>query len=106
MTFITRDTLNVSRPNYVACLTTSGVQDTPDWGSRRYVAIASVRRAEQFLVPGDILVSMAISKALVGKSCIVTNLPEPCTFGAFVTVVRPKEEVSAKYVAYSMRTPA
>ena len=105
VTFKTSDTLNVAHPNYVACLTTSGVQDTPNWKSRRYVAIDSVKRTEQFLSTGDILVSAANSKALVGKSCIMTDLPERCTFGAFVTVVRPQGYVSAKYVAYSMRTP-
>jgi len=54
---------------------------------------------------GDLLVSTANSKALVGKSCLVGEPPFPSTFGAFVTVVRPSGDVLPSYLASAMRTP-
>ncbi len=88
----------------VACLTTSGVQNEVAWGSRRFIPKVAARREEQFLRCGDILVSTANSKALVGKSCVITELPFECTFGAFVTVLRPKN-IAAELLAYWMRSP-
>jgi type I restriction enzyme S subunit len=47
-----------------------------------------VRRKDQYLIPGDILVSSANSWNLVGKCCWVPDLPWPATFGGFVSVLR------------------
>ncbi len=55
----------------IACLTTSGVQEDVAWQSRRFVQRARVSNERQMLRPGDILISTANSKELVGKSCIV-----------------------------------
>lgn len=54
---------------------------------------------------GDLLVSTANSKALVGKSCMIRDVPFPCTFGAFVTVLRPKNDVAPEFLAAWMRSP-
>ena len=93
------------QPGYVACLTTSAVQDRVNWESRRYVPLAAVANPIQMLKSGDVLVSTANSKALVGKSAIVIDVPEPTTFGAFVTVFRPREGVSHDWLALLLRSP-
>lgn len=87
----------------IACLTTSGVQNEVAWDSRRFIPRDAAKREEQVLQCGDILVSTANSKALVGKSCVVTELPFECTFGAFVTVLRPKK-IAADLLAHWMRS--
>lgn len=88
----------------VSCLTTSGVQEDVAWNSRRFVRSSRVRHESQFLQAGDILVSTANSKELVGKSCLVKNPPFRCSFGAFVTVARANESVYPPYLAYWMNT--
>ncbi|HLF25507.1 MAG TPA: restriction endonuclease subunit S [Anaerolineae bacterium] len=88
----------------IACLTTSGVQDEVNWESRRFIPRRRIPSDKQLLEPGDLLVSTANSKELVGKSCLVTNPPFVCTFGAFVTVLRPKAETVPRILAYWMRT--
>lgn len=88
---------------FVGCVTTSAVQTVPDWDSRRYIPATRVRNSNQFLRSGDILVSTANSKALVGKSCLVTELPEKCAFGAFVTVLRPRPSVSSSWMSFALK---
>jgi type I restriction enzyme, S subunit len=90
----------------VACLTTSAVQDEVEWNSRRFVPLARLSKPEQFLQINDILISTANSKVLVGKSCLVYQLPFECTFGAFVTVFRPNEAIEPYFLAQWLRTPA
>ena len=88
----------------IACLTTSGVQVEPDWGACRYVRRDLVS-AVQVLRAGDILVSTANSRALVGKCCLVEQPPFDCTFGAFVTVLRPNSRIEAALLMLWLRSP-
>ncbi|MCC6607879.1 MAG: restriction endonuclease subunit S [Anaerolineae bacterium] len=88
----------------IACLTTSGVQGEVNWSSRRYIPLDRVRQEKQRLKIGDILVSTANSKELVGKSSFVDSLPFSSTFGAFVTVVRPNQNIVPYYLAKWMKT--
>jgi type I restriction enzyme S subunit len=90
--------------NSIACLTTSGVQENVAWNSRRFVQLTRLGNAKQMLQAGDVLISTANSKELVGKSCLIHRPPFPCTFGAFVTVARPKTRLCPKYLAYWMMT--
>lgn len=91
----------------IACITTSGVQDKIDWDSRRFIPIHRLSDKNQGLRAGDILVSTANSKALVGKSCLVSEMPFPCTFGAFVTVFRPiSYDIDTNFLAYWFRSPS
>ncbi|MFA6314237.1 MAG: restriction endonuclease subunit S [Sterolibacterium sp.] len=89
----------------IACLTTSGVQREVAWRSRRFIPRERIRNSRQILRSGDILISTANSKELVGKSCLVHRPPYPCAFGTFVTVARPLEKVYPLYLAYWMGTP-
>lgn len=88
--------------NTVACLTTSGVQLNVAWKSRRFIPRERIKNARQLLQAGDILISTANSKDLVGKSCIVGTPPFPCTFGAFVTGARPTDAVYPPFLAFWM----
>src|SRR5437660_395432 len=65
------------------------------WGvSERFV-----KRQDQYLSAGDILVSSANSWNLVGKCCLVPDLPWRATFGGFVSVLRPHpSKVDSQYL--------
>lgn len=85
---------NVAPPDgdgTVACMRTKNVQeqlDTTDvWGIPRSL----VKRSDQYLIPGDTLVSSANSWNLVGKCCWCPDLGEPATFGGFVSVLRAED---------------
>jgi type I restriction enzyme, S subunit len=84
------DIVQVGAPGSVACMRTKNVQAKLDcsdvWGiDKRFV-----KREEQYLATGDILVSSANSWNLVGKCCWVPDLPWRATFGGFVSVLRPR----------------
>ena len=68
----------------VACMRTKNIQESLDcrdvWG----VSEDFVRRPEQILQEGDILISSANSWNLVGKCCWIPKLPWKSTFGGFV----------------------
>ncbi|MBI5823153.1 MAG: restriction endonuclease subunit S [Chloroflexi bacterium] len=104
VTFSGDETSRVAFDNSLACLTTSGVQDVVNWDSRRFIPRNRLANSKQLLHEGDILISTANSKELVGKSCIVDRLPYEATFGAFVTVIRPNKKVTPEYLAFWMRT--
>lgn len=67
---------------------TKNIQESLDckdvWG----VSENFVRRPEQILKEGDILVSSANSWNLVGKCCWIPKLPWKSTFGGFVSALR------------------
>jgi type I restriction enzyme, S subunit len=93
------DVVAVGTAGTVACMRTKNIQDSLDctdvWG----VAEAFVRRPEQILQEGDMLVSSANSWNLVGKCCWIPNLPWKTTFGGFVSALRadPKQ-VNPRYL--------
>ena len=82
------DVLPLGTEGSVGCMRTKNVQDELDcvdvWG----VPKEFVRRDEQLLKEGDILVSSANSWNLVGKCCWIPKLDWPASFGGFVSVLR------------------
>jgi type I restriction enzyme, S subunit len=104
ITFQSGEAKSVPFEKSIACLTTSGVQTEVDWGSCCYVPSDRISNQDQYLRYGDLLVSTANSKALVGKSCLVRQTPFPSTFGAFVTVLRPKSTIDPFFLASWMRS--
>lgn len=94
----------IPEEGYTACLTTSGVQDIPDWNSRRFIPSERIKSDSQLLSVGDIMVSTANSKALVGKSCLVSDVPYECAFGAFVTVIRSSPQTLPAWISHAIRT--
>jgi len=83
------DVVPTDTPGSVACMRTKNVQTELDLSDVWAVGKQYVRREEQFLQAGDVLVSSANSWNLVGKCCWIPELPAPTTFGGFVSVLRP-----------------
>jgi type I restriction enzyme S subunit len=61
-----------------------------------------VRRPEQFVRSGDILVSTANSYELVGKVAPVVGVPHRATLGAFISLIRPGEGVLPKFLYHQL----
>ena len=85
------DVVTLDTPGSVACMRTKNVQTEIDLTDVWAVADAFVRREEQVLQCGDILVSSANSWNLVGKCCWIPQLPYRASFGGFISVLRGKE---------------
>jgi type I restriction enzyme S subunit len=105
ITFSSDEARVIPFENSIACLTTSGVQHVVAWDSRCYIPKQRVKASEQLLRENDLLVSTANSKALVGKSCLVSALPYDCTFGAFVTVLRASDKIEPYLLDSWLRSP-
>lgn len=86
------DVVKLTVPNAVACMRTKNVQNELDLSDVWAVDRKFVKRDEQFLRDGDILVSSANSWNLVGKCCYIDNIPYVSSFGGFVSVIRPNPE--------------
>ncbi len=88
ITFKPDDVAHLGADNSVVCMRTKNVQALLDCDDLLAVPARLVRRKEQYLKEGDILVSSANSWNLVGKCCWVPALPWPAAFGGFISVLR------------------
>ncbi|WP_293267694.1 restriction endonuclease subunit S [Neptunomonas sp.] len=89
----------------VACLRTANIQDKVDWDDILYIDHDYVKRDDQYLANGDIVMSMANSRELVGKVAYIEHLPvNQASFGGFLGVLRPWEVVPA-FLMVLLRTP-
>ncbi|MCX7226196.1 MAG: restriction endonuclease subunit S [Burkholderiales bacterium] len=88
------DVVPVGSPGTVACMRTKNIQEALDCADVWGVDKSFVRRTEQILQEGDILVSSANSWNLVGKCCWIPALPWEATFGGFVSTLRAKSEIA------------
>ena len=88
----------------VCCLRTSNIQKQINWKDVYYVDRSYVKREDQFVQPGDVLMSMANSYELVGKVAKVLHVPSPTAFGAFLSAVRPTPAVNGNYLFHFLRT--
>lgn len=88
ITFKPDDVVPVDAHDAVVCMRTKNVQATLDCDDLLAVPSHLVRRKDQFLYEGDILVSSANSWNLVGKCCWVPALPWRAAFGGFISVLR------------------
>ncbi|MBU2073664.1 MAG: restriction endonuclease subunit S [Actinobacteria bacterium] len=83
----------------VGVMRTKNVQEVLDLSDIIRISPAHVKRKEQYLQPGDILISSANSWYAVGKACWVPELDEPLAIGGFVTALRPRAgAVDARYL--------
>ena len=90
------------RPGDVACLRTANVQRQVEWGDLWFVPAEHVKRQEQYVQQGDILISTANSYNLVGKVAFVTATPHKSTLGAFISLIRPSDEVEPKFLYHQL----
>lgn len=89
-------------PGHVACLRTTNVQRTVEWEDLWFVPEKHVKRDEQLLRSGDILISTANSYELVGKVAPVAGMPHKATLGAFISLIRPNERVEPKFLYHQL----
>lgn len=91
--------------NLVACLRTANVQAKVDWDDLIYVDKSYVKRNDQKILVGDIVMSMANSRELVGKVAFVDSLPvNEASFGGFLSVLRPWM-IDPAFLMILLRTP-
>jgi type I restriction enzyme, S subunit len=76
----------------VVCMRTKNVQAVLECDDLLALPADAVRRNDQLLTEGDILVSSANSWNLVGKCCWIPKLPWPASFGGFVSVLRADKQ--------------
>ncbi|WP_296509375.1 restriction endonuclease subunit S [Rhodoferax sp.] len=89
-------------PGHVACLRTTNVQRSVEWEDLWFVPEKHVKREEQIVRPGDILISTANSYELVGKVAPVMGMPHKATLGAFISLIRPNERVEPKFLYHQL----
>ena len=100
--FPKEDKSYVHRPGDVACLRTSNVQKNVEWDDLWFVPAKHVKRDDQNVRTGDILISTANSYELVGKVAQVMTLPTPATLGAFISLIRPKKGIHPKFLYHQL----
>lgn len=86
------DVVSVGTLGTVACMRTKNIQESLDCSDVWGVSEGFVRRPEQILQEGDILISSANSWNLVGKCCWIPKLSWKSTFGGFVSVLRADQK--------------
>ena len=90
------------REGYVACLRTTNVQRSVEWRNLWFVPAAYVKHADQYVRSGDILISTANSYDLVGKVAPITVIAYRATLGAFISLLRPRDQLDAKFAYYQI----
>ena len=90
----------------IACLRTTNIQQNVDWQDLWWIPERYVRRTEQLVQPGDILISVANSYDLVGKVALVYEPPVRSTLGAFIALIRAVHPVDYRYLYYLMASHA
>lgn len=75
--------------NNIACLRTANIHDEVDLTSLWFIDKSFLRGNSNKLIRlGDIIMSTANSRELVGRSVIIKTCEEEMTFGGFVTAIR------------------
>ncbi|MET8837083.1 restriction endonuclease subunit S [Micromonospora sp. NPDC004540] len=106
ITFKPDDVVPLDTPGSVLCMRTKNVQADLDLSDVWAVDATLVKRREQFLEAGDILVSSANSWNLVGKCCWVSGLPTAASFGGFISTLRADStKIDARYLYHWFASP-
>ena len=106
ITFKPGDVVPVGSPGSVACMRTKNVQSELDLSDVWGIPESFVKRADRYLLTGDLLVSSANSWNLVGKCCRVPQLQWPATFGGFISVLRgDPSQIEARYLYHWFSSP-
>ena len=106
ITFKPGDVVPVGSPGSVACMRTKNVQSELDLSDVWGIPESFVKRADRYLLTGDLLVSSANSWNLVGKCCRVPQLQWAATFGGFISVLRgDPSQIEARYLYHWFSSP-
>ncbi|MDV9169461.1 restriction endonuclease subunit S [Streptomyces sp. W16] len=100
ITFKPGDVVAPGTPGAIQCMRTKNVQANLDLSDVWAVDERFVKRPEQILEAGDLLISSANSWNLVGKCSWIPELDAPSTFGGFVTALRGDSEVVDRRYLY------
>lgn len=99
ITFTPEDLKPPLEKGTVVCMRTKNVQVNLDEQDLIAVPKEFVRRKEQYLSEGDLLVSSANSWNLVGKCCWVPKLDYEATAGGFISILRAdRKKVDPRYL--------
>ncbi|WP_371776971.1 restriction endonuclease subunit S [Streptomyces sp. NBC_01438] len=106
ITFKPTDVVPADTPGSVPCMRTKNVQKELDLSDVWSVDSGFVRRSEQYLKAGDILVSSANSWNLVGKCCWIPESANGATFGGFIAALRPDpDRIDPRYLYHWFSSP-
>jgi len=84
----------------IACLRTKNVQKEVDWNDLWFVDSTFLKREEQIIKKGDILISVSNSLKLLGKVSLIKSIPYVSTLGAFIVNLRVSELLNNKFIFY------
>jgi type I restriction enzyme S subunit len=99
ITFKPNDVEDGPTDTNIDCLRTKNVQAVLDTRDVWAIDPSFVKRPNQFVTEGDILISSANSWNLVGKCSWIPRLARPTAFGGFVTVLRRRDDsVDSRYL--------
>jgi type I restriction enzyme, S subunit len=104
VTFSSSQKQSVANDNLVACLRTTNIQTEIDWNDLTYINAQLVKREDQWVCAGDIIISMANSYELVGKVALVKEVKQRTTFGGFLASIRPYL-ITPEYLFVVLRSP-
>jgi restriction endonuclease S subunit len=90
----------------VPCLRTANIQDEVDWDDLLYVSEEYIRNDSQLVRVGDLLISMANSRELVGKVALVRKCDFKCTLGGFIAAIRCGTGIEPKFLMTALRVPS
>jgi type I restriction enzyme, S subunit len=106
ITFKPDDVVPVGSESSVACMRTKNVQSSLDLSDVWGIPESFVKRNDQYLAAGDLLVSSANSWNLVGKCCWVPDLPWRATFGGFISALRgDSARIDPRYLYHWFSSP-
>lgn len=88
ITFKPNDIVPTNSSDAVVCMRTKNIQLDLDESDLIAIPSTFVKRQEQYLQKGDILVSTANSWNLVGKGCWVNELNYSAAVGGFISILR------------------
>ena len=88
ITFSASDKSTTHIDGTLPCFRSGNIQNEIVWNDFVFVPKTVIKSATQLVRANDILISIANSYELVGKSSIVTTVQKEATFGAFLTAIR------------------
>lgn len=104
ITFSKKDYINKKENDYLGIVTTKSAQKKGiDYNSLRYIKSEKVKSGKLLQV-SDILMSIANSLNLVGRTTFIDKLEQSLSFGAFMLCVRAKENILPKYLYACLNT--
>ncbi|OAV72238.1 Type I restriction enzyme EcoKI specificity protein [Bacteroidales bacterium Barb4] len=88
----------------IACVRTANVQEILELDDLWYIDKKYIKNnSTKLLRDGDIIMSTANSRELVGKTSYVETVQQEMTFGGFVMVIRT-QQIDSKYIFYLLRS--